>query len=127
MSPFREDGPNSDEKFEQNVMEWYREVLEHLRRDGFEPTPAEATFLRKIIRKLFDEHDEITKKEQKTGKHIMEKPWTYPEIFERFFQQYYGVDVSEFLTNTKEEYREQAKKDLFRYVQEKLRKDRELI
>ena len=57
----------------------------------------------------------------------MELLFTYPEIFERFFWHYYGVNICEYLNGIKKEYQKQAKKDLYKFLQEKLRKDRELI
>jgi hypothetical protein len=127
MSPFKEACPEGAAKYEEKVKQWYQEILKDLCRNGFEPTPAEAVFLRQTIRECFDENDRTEQWEKETGKESMDYLWTYPEIFERFFLHYYGVNVSEYLRGINPEYQQQAKKDLYRYVQEKLRKDRELI
>lgn len=127
MSPFREAGPEGAAKYEEKVKKWYQEILADLRRNGFEPSPAEAVFLRQTIRECFDENDRIEQIDKETGKESMDYLFTYPEIFERFFLHYYGVNVSEYLRGIKPEYQKQAKRDLYKYLQEKLRKDREII
>lgn len=61
----------------------------------------------------------------------MDKFVEYAEIFQRFFWHYYGIDLNEYYLNQKEiddyEGFKKQEKDLFAYVQEKLRKERELI
>jgi hypothetical protein len=121
----KELGPKSNIEFEENVKKWYQEVLSDLKRGGFEVTPAEAVFLRQTIRDVFEENDKITNKES------MDRLFSYPEIMSRFFWQYYGINLREYFNEADgaKEGKESKKQeeDLFKYVQEKLRKDRELI
>jgi hypothetical protein len=83
-------------------------------------TPAEAVFLRQTIR-------DVLKGNNKVKSESMDRIFTYPEIFERFFFHYYGINLSEYYKNIKEKDFEKSRNDLYKYVQEKLRKDRELI
>ncbi len=115
-----------DEKGEV-LKEWYQEVLLSLRTDGFEPTPAEAVFLRQVIRDCFEENNKIINAYKKNKKESMDALQTFYEIFERFFIQYYGVSPHNFLEIIRREDKKNAEKDLYKYIQEKLRKDKELI
>ena len=124
---FKETGPEGAIKYEEKVKKYYQEVLEDLRKNGFEPTPAEAIFLKQTIRECFDENDKIAISKDQTGKSNMDSLWTYPEIFERFFWHFYGINVSEYIRGIKPECQDQAQNDMYKYVQEKLRKNRELI
>ena len=94
---------------------------------GFEVTPAEATFLKQTIRDIFNENDKIEEEAKKSGKETMDLIFTYPEIFERFFWHYYGINLHEYLRHMPQNDQKKARLDLYKYVQEKLRKDMELI
>jgi len=124
---FKEPGPEGVKKYEEKVKEWHKEIIANLKRDGFEPTPAEAIFLRQTIRECFNEDDKTTLSTEKTGGSSMDCLFTYPEIFERFFWHFYGINISEYLRGIKPEYQDQARKDMYRYIQKKLRTDRELV
>lgn len=98
-----------------------------LKQDGFEPTPSEAVFLRQVIRDCLIEKEEIKKYEKETGKASLNRLILIPEIIWRFFFQYYGVDQNSYLKIIKEDQQDDAIRDLYKYIQEKLRKDKELI
>lgn len=115
------------ESQEKKIKKWYREIVETLRRDGFEPTPSEAVYLRRLIRECFEENQKIDAFEEQTGKVSWDHLWTFPEIIERFFFHYFGVNVGQHLRLIKPEYQKQERRDVYRYCQEKLRKDREMI
>ena len=61
-------------------MEWYREVLKELQRLGFEPTPAEAVYLREVIAQCFEENDRIE-----------EKVWNYYLLTRKFLKDSFGI------------------------------------
>lgn len=108
---------------------FYQYVLEFLTKRKFNVTLAEAVLLRQIVKDVYiNEPKERGKYLKETGKDPMSS--TTNKLFEtlgRFFLQYYGINFLEYIDSMKEEYREDAIKDFFKYVQEKLRNDRELI
>ena len=127
---FRESGPQSNIKFEEKVKKWYQEVLTELEDDNFKVTPAESVFLRQTIRDVFNENDKIMEDCEKSGKKTWDAMATYPEIFDRFFWHFYGINLPEYYKSVGIETPEDIKKatkDLYKYVQEKLRKDGELV
>ncbi len=106
-----------------NVKEYqdkkYQNVLYILKRYGFEMTMAESSTLRETIKKITEE---INEEKIKTNETNIEK-----EILTRFFWYYYEINLEEYLRMTKITHREDAIKDLFKHIQEKIRKDTELI
>lgn len=124
---FKEIGPQDNVEFEEEVKKWYQEILADLKSGGFEITPTEAVFLRKTIRDVFNQNERIIKDSKKSGKKSMDVMFAYPEIFSRFFSQLYGIDLHAYYKNIKPEDSKKATRDLYEYVQEKLRKDKELI
>lgn len=111
----------------ERVKQWYQDTLDILRRDGFRPTPAESVYLRQVIKECLDEDDRTERIEKETGAVSMDVIFTHPEIFKRFFINYYGINITQCLGDVKPEHYQQAKRDLYEYIQEKLRKDGELI
>ncbi|MFH1200843.1 MAG: hypothetical protein V1484_00735 [bacterium] len=60
----------------------------------------------------------------------MDNTFAFREIFDRFFWHFYRINLPEYYKNKDiktQEDMEKAEKDLYRCVQEKLHKDRELI
>jgi hypothetical protein len=111
----------------ERVKPWYQDTLDILRRDGFSPTMAEAVYLRQVIKECLDDDDRTERIERETSRVSMDVIVTHIEIFFRFFINYYGINITECLKNIKPKHRQQAKRDLYKDIQEKLRKDRELI
>jgi hypothetical protein len=103
-------------KQEDEIKGWYQEVLADFRRIGFEPTPAEAAYLRQLIVECLDENEKC----------ITDGIDTYQEIFERFFWNYYGINLSELPKPDNSKDPEDNRRIFIKFL-EKLRKDRELI
>ncbi len=112
---------NNSEIMYPSVNKLYQDVLALLKHFGFEMTMAESTVLREEAKKMSEYLKEKETKEE----------WVYfnveKEIMTRFFWHYYGINLEEYSNLIKTEYKKDALKDLLKYVQEKIRKDTELI
>ncbi len=96
---------------------WYQEVLMYLQQAiGFDPTPAEATYLRQLA-------EECLLEDAKSEKDGID---TFNEILERFFWNYYGVNLSDMPKAISSKSPEENSKIFLEYIK-KLRKDKELI
>ena len=124
MSPFRESGPEGEIDYEHDVKEWYQDMLASFVRHGFELTPAEAVYLRQLIKECIEQNRKEDPLDNKSG---FDNVDILLEVVERFFWNYYGINFEESFINVKSKDKKQVEEDLFRYIQEKLRKDREMI
>ena len=116
---------SDNEDQHEKVLSWYRAILRDLRGIGFEPSPAESVFLRQSIQKCFDKNEALEQIEE--NKESMDYLFTFPEIIERFFFHYYGVNYYEYFRSINIKYRKEAMRGLCEYIQEKLRKEMELM
>lgn len=130
MSPFREAGPQNNIEFEKKVQEFFKDTINDFKDKKYEVSPAEAIFLKQMVRDIINENDTIRKNYEKTGKENMDLMPIYPEIKERFFIHYYGISYDEYMRQNKDRLgsleRKKAEEDFFEHVKN-LRKDRELM
>jgi len=93
--------PEYDEEYDKKIKKHYHERLENRKSYGFEPSAAEAIYIRKMIMECFDESDELIEIEKKTQKESMDILIIYPETLGRFFRNYYGINLFEYTRYTK--------------------------
>jgi hypothetical protein len=100
-------------KLEEKINKWSQDFVSYLVNDGFEVTPADASFLRQIlIPSLLA---------QNPNRGFLA---TLPEIFEKFFLLLYGINTFEYFQNSQStEEDEKRKKGLYEYVQTKIRRE----
>ena len=126
-----EAGPqNNNLEFEERVKELYLETLSDLKDWNFEVTPAEAVFLRQTVRDVLKGNDQILNGDIKSGKGILSLTGGSFEVIRRFFWHFYGINLDDHESSDKSlsiEDRIKQREDLYKYIQEKLRKDTELI
>jgi len=127
MSPFKETLSLGNDENEQKFNGRYQNILYHLREYGFEPTPAEASCLRQLARECIDEDIKDDKFIEESGRENMDGILVSTEIIKRFFWHYYGVNLNEYFMGAKKEDLAKTRRDLYKYVQEKLRPEKELI
>ena len=82
---------------------------------------AKSSVLRETIDKVSNEVKELEENKKEVPFNI-EK-----EIIVRFIWYYYGINFDEYLNMTKTKYHTKAIRDFFQHIQEKIRKDTELI
>ena len=114
-------------EFEEEVKTQYRAILDFLNKYDFNVTPAESTLIRKEIIDCIEENNKSKENFLRSRKRNLDYLQLQKEVFYRFFLHYYGINIQEYFDFTKKEYHGDALKDLFKYIQEKLRKDKELI
>lgn len=114
-------------EFEEEVKTQYRAILDFLNKYDFNVTPAESTLIRKEIIDCIEENNKSKENFLKSRKRNLDYLQLQKEVFYRFFLHYYGINIQEYFDFTKKEYHGDALKDLFKYIQKKLRKDKELI
>ncbi len=109
------------EEDQETCLKFYKGILKHLKRCEFEPTPAEAVYIRKLVAEVWNENKTSSPNATTTPKIL----WL--EVIHRFLLDYYGINQEDYMSGIKEEYGVQAIKDLFRLIKEKYRPERELI
>ena len=126
-----ETGPqNNNLEFEERAKELYLETLNDLKDWKFEITPAESVFLRQSVRDVLKNNDEIKAGDIKSGKGMFSLTEGSFEVIRQFFWHYYGINIDDYESSDKSlsiEDRIKQREDLYRYIQEKIRKDTELI
>ncbi len=112
------------QEFLERQREIYQDILNFFHRYGFELTPAEAVYLRKVIIEVLQEN--------KKTESDMEKVAPVIEARARFFWGYYGINFGDYLQKTQVrdgEYRADRKaiEDLFKLIKIKYRPEKELM
>ena len=128
MPNLGERGPQINTDFEKKVGTFYLEIINNFKNYGFDVTPSEAVFLKQITRDVLRGNDEAMEVFKKTG-NSLDFMFTYKEIIERFFVQYYGVSYVSYIDSVESlnvEEKKKARRDFFEHIKN-LRKDRELI
>ncbi|MFZ1019562.1 MAG: hypothetical protein WAN61_01025 [Minisyncoccia bacterium] len=100
-------------EFTEKVNKLSQDTISYLTEEGFKVEPTDASFLRQIlIPNLLAKNPNMNFLSSLT------------EIFENFFLLMYGVNVSEYFKTSKSvEEDKKRKKDLYEYVQTKLRRE----
>lgn len=124
----KESIPQNNINSEERINKTYLEILNNLKiLYEYELTPAEAVFLRQLTLECLNETETTLRNYDKNKKITNDALITYQEIIDRFFFYYHGINVDDILGTLEGEERMKRKKELLKYIQEKLRKDRELI
>lgn len=125
-----ENKPQVNLEFEERVKKMYLETLSDLKSWDFEVTPAESVFLRQTVRDVLENNDQIKDGDIESGKGMLSMTQGSFEVIRRFLWHYHGIDIDYYENSDKSLSIDddiKQRKDLYRYIQEKIRKDRELI
>ena len=110
---------------QEQVLSFYCEWLDYIRLTGFEPTPAEAVFVRQIILDCFNETKNL--EEKQTKKRHLDQIDMLPEVTLRFYLYYFGVDLLQILKWTSREEWLATRKSLNDYLQGTRRDENEMF